>query len=120
RELGRARRPRRLAPARDDSGSGAKFGLANHGHGKEGLMIVSTFVQDLNRRRFGGRLGAATVERLEALPDREDARVFLERAAALMQRAGMPAEDFSAFQAEMFASIAAHLLPGCWGGRVPP
>jgi SAM-dependent methyltransferase len=83
-------------------------------------MIVSTFVQDLNRRRFGGRLGAATLERLEALPDREDARAFLERAAALMQRAGMPPEDFSAFQAEMFASIAAHLLPGCWGGRVPP
>jgi SAM-dependent methyltransferase len=83
-------------------------------------MIVTTFVQDLNRRRFDGRLGAATVERLEALPDREDARAFLERAAALMQRAGMPPEDFSAFQAEMFASIAAHLLPGCWGGRVPP
>jgi SAM-dependent methyltransferase len=83
-------------------------------------MMVSTFVQDLNRRRFGGRLGAATMERLEALPDREDARAFVERAAALMQRAGMPAEDFSAFQAEMFASIAAHLLPGCWGGRVPP
>jgi SAM-dependent methyltransferase len=83
-------------------------------------MVVSTFVQDLNRRRFGDRLGAATLERLEALPDREDARAFVERAAALMQRAKMPAEDFSAFQAEMFASIAAHLLPGCWGGRVPP
>jgi hypothetical protein len=83
-------------------------------------MTVSTFVQDLNRRRFGGRLGAATLERLEALPDREDARAFLDRAAALMQRAGMPAEDFSAFQGELFASIASHLLPGCWGGRVPP
>ena len=83
-------------------------------------MTMSSFVQDLNRRRFGGRLGAATIERLEALPDRADARAFLQRAARLMQRAGMPAEDFSAFQAEMFASIAAHLLPGCWGGRVPP
>jgi hypothetical protein len=83
-------------------------------------MTTAAFVQDLNRRRFDGRLGAATIARLEALPDRDDARAFLERAAALMQQAGMPAEDFSPFQAELFASIAAHLLPGCWGGRVPP
>jgi len=83
-------------------------------------MTVSTFVQDLNQRRFNGKLAAPAIERLEALPDREDARAFLERAGALMQRAGMPAQDFSPFQGEMFASIASHLLPGCWGGRVPP
>ena len=83
-------------------------------------MAVSTYVHDLNRRRFDGKLGVPTVERLEALPDREDARQFLERAAALMQRAGMPAQDFSPFQAELFASVASNLLPGCWGGRVPP
>src|SRR3954467_3562575 len=91
-------------------------------HGRQGSlsMPVSTFVQDLNQRRFNGQLGARTMERLEALPDREDARAFLDRAGALMQRAGMPAQDISPFQAEMFASIASHLLPGCWGGRVPP
>jgi hypothetical protein len=83
-------------------------------------MTVSTFVQDLNQRRFNGTLAPATIARLEALPDRDDARAFLERACMLMQRAGMPARDFSPFQAEMFASIASHLLPGCWGGRVPP
>jgi CheR methyltransferase, SAM binding domain len=83
-------------------------------------MPVSTFVQYLNQRHFNGRLAAPAIERLEALPDREDARAFLERACTLMQRAGMPAQDFSPFQAEMFASIASHLLPGCWGGRVPP
>jgi hypothetical protein len=83
-------------------------------------MTGSMFVHDLNRRRFNGKLGAATIARLEALPDREDARAFLERGTALMQRAGMPPQDFSPFQAELFASVAAHLLPGCWGGRVPP
>jgi CheR methyltransferase-like protein len=83
-------------------------------------MPVSTFVRDLNRRRFNGELGDTTLERLDALPDREDARAFLERAAALMQRAGMPPQDLSPFQAELFASVASHLLPGCWGGRVPP
>jgi hypothetical protein len=83
-------------------------------------MTVSAFVHDLNQRRFNSELAAATIERLEALPDREDARAFLERAAALMQRAGMPAQDFSPFMGEMFASLASHLLPGCWGGRVPP
>jgi hypothetical protein len=83
-------------------------------------MMVTTFVQDLNRRHFNGNLAPKTIERLEALPDRDDARAFVDRAAALMRRAGMPAQDFSPFQAEMFASIASHLLPGCWGGRVPP
>src|SRR5262245_59073465 len=85
-----------------------------------GQMTGSMFVHDLNRRRFNGKLGAATIARLEALPDREDARAFLERGAALIQRAGMPAQDFSPFQAALFASVASHLLPGCWGGRVPP
>jgi hypothetical protein len=83
-------------------------------------MTVSMFIRDLNRRHFNGKLAPATIEHLEALPDREDARAFLERAATLMQRAGMPAQDLSPFQAELFASVAAHLLPGCWGGRVPP
>jgi len=83
-------------------------------------MTGSAFVRDLNRRRFNGQLAAATIERLEPLPDREDARAFLERGAMLMERGAMPAQDFSPFQAEMFASVAAHLLPGCWGGRVPP
>jgi CheR methyltransferase-like protein len=83
-------------------------------------VTASMFVRDLNQRRFNGKLAAATIERLEALPDREDARAFLERGATLMQRAGMPPQDFSPFQAELFASVASHLLPGCWGGRVPP
>jgi SAM-dependent methyltransferase len=83
-------------------------------------MTVSAFVHELNRHRFNGQLAPTTIERLEALPDRDDARAFLERAAALMQRAGVPAQDFSPFQGEMFASLASHLLPGCWGGRVPP
>jgi len=90
------------------------------GPAKEVQMTVSMFVRDLNRRCFNGELAAATIERLEALPDREDARAFLERATTLMHRAGMPAQDFSPFQAELFASVASHLLPGCWGGRVPP
>ena len=83
-------------------------------------MTTTVFVQDVNRRRFDGRLAAAAIERLDVLPDREEARAFIDRAAALMQRAGMPAEDFSPFQAELFALVASHLLPGCWGGRVPP
>jgi SAM-dependent methyltransferase len=91
-----------------------------HGWQRMVRLTVSAFVHDLNRRRFDGKLGAPTIERLAALPDRADARAFLERAAALMQLAGMPAQDFSPFQGELFASVASHLLPGCWGGRVPP
>ena len=63
------------------------------GPAKEVQMTVSMFVRDLNRRCFNGELAAATIERLEALPDREDARAFLERATTLMHRAGMPAQD---------------------------
>ena len=83
-------------------------------------MTVPMFVRDLNRRRFNGELAPAAIERLEALPDRPDARAFLERGTTLMHCAGVPAKDFSPFHAGMFASVASHLLPGCWGGRVPP
>ena len=85
-------------------------------HVNDGVDVRSGSESAPLRRPAGG----TTIERLEALPDRDDARAFLERAAALMQRARMPAQDISPFQAEMFASIASHLLPGCWGGRVPP
>ena len=58
-------------------------------------MTVSMFIRDLNRRHFNGKLAPATIEHLEAPTDREDARALLERAATLMQRAGMPAQDLS-------------------------
>jgi hypothetical protein len=83
-------------------------------------MTNTSFIRESVQRFFNGALSPAVVERLEALPSRDDARGFLERGFELMKRGGLPPQDLSPFQAELFASIAANLLPGCWGGRVPP
>jgi hypothetical protein len=83
-------------------------------------MTNTSFIRESGQRFFNGALSPAVVERLEALPSRDDARGFLERGFELMKRGGLPPQDLSPFQAELFASIAANLLPGCWGGRVPP
>lgn len=79
------------------------------------------YVDTLNDRYFGGRLAAAVLDRLAELPmDRQDARSFAERMFRFMAASDYPAQDLSVFQADMLGSLLARLLPGRWGGRVPP
>jgi len=84
-------------------------------------MAQTDFLQRMNTTYFGGKLTQDVIERLGALPvEREDARQFVERSFVLMHKAGIPATDVSPFQADLLGSIVARLLPGTWGGRVPP
>ena len=79
------------------------------------------FVAQLNDGFFKGALAPQVLERLRALPvERADARGFVERSFALMSTAGLPAADVSPFQGDLLGSLIARLLPGTWGGRVPP
>jgi len=84
-------------------------------------MANDDFLQRMNRTYFEGKLTDDVIERLSALPvEREDARQFVERSFVLMHKLGLPAADVSPFQADLLGSIVARLLPGTWGGRVPP
>jgi SAM-dependent methyltransferase len=84
-------------------------------------MNHSDFLDRMNQQYFDGALAPLVLERLAALPvERADVRGFVERAFSLMRQAGLPATDVSPFQGELLGSLIARLLPGTWGGRVPP
>jgi hypothetical protein len=84
-------------------------------------MRSADFLEQLNDEYFNGALAPLVLERLRALPvERADARGFVERSFRLMHQAGLPATDVSPFQGDLFGSLIARLLPGTWGGRVPP
>jgi len=84
-------------------------------------MSDAGFLDRLNDEYFEGALAPLVLERLAALPvERADVRAFVERAFTLMRQAGLPATDVSPFQGELLGSLIARLLPGTWGGRVPP
>ena len=79
------------------------------------------FLEQLNGQFFNGALAPLALERLRALPvERADARGFVERSFRLMHQAGLPATDLSPFPGDLLGSLIARLLPGTWGGRIPP
>jgi SAM-dependent methyltransferase len=54
------------------------------------------------------------------LPQRPEVRDFVERAFRLMAISKFDPRDFSPFVTRFFAVIAPGILPGAWGGIVPP
>jgi hypothetical protein len=76
-------------------------------------LPARSFVEDLNRTYFDGRLSMAVLDRMALLPvERPDARAVIERSCRLMHRSALPAEDFSTSQGDMFGSLLSRLLPG--------
>ena len=84
-------------------------------------MRAVDFLDQLNGEFFNGALAPLVLERLRELPvERDDVRGFVERAFRLMHQAGLPATDVSPLHGELLGSLIARLLPGTWGGRIPP
>jgi len=82
---------------------------------------MSDYVTQLNDRYFAGQLPPAFVERLADLPaDRPDVRAIVERLFRMMRRGGFDASDLSPSQGAFIGSMVAKVLPGAWGGRIPP
>ena len=78
-------------------------------------------VNELCDRYLGGRPAEATLQVLRnAEGQRPEVRDFVERAFRLMARSKFHARDFSPFVARYFTVIAPAVLPGAWGGMVPP
>ena len=84
-------------------------------------MSESDYVAQLNARYFSGQLSPAFLKGLAGLPvDQADVRALVERMFRLMRRGGFEASDLSPFQGEFIGSLLARILPGTWGGLVPP
>jgi len=78
-------------------------------------------VEELCDRYLGGRPSEAALQVLRnAEQQRQEVRDFVERAFRLMALSKFDPRDFSPFVARFFTVIAPGILPGAWGGIVPP
>src|SRR5439155_13158774 len=78
-------------------------------------------VEELCDRYLGGRPSEAALQVLRnAEQQRPEVRDFVERAFRLMALSKFDPRDFSPFVARFFTVIAPGILPGAWGGIVPP
>jgi SAM-dependent methyltransferase len=78
-------------------------------------------VEELCDRYLGGRPSEAALQGLRsAEQQRPEVRDFVERAFQLMAISKFDPHDFSPFVARFFTVIAPGILPGAWGGIVPP
>ena len=78
-------------------------------------------VEELCDRYLGGRPSEAALQVLRnAEQQRQEVRDFVERAFRLMAISKFDPRDFSPFVARFFTVIAPDILPGAWGGIVPP
>ena len=78
-------------------------------------------VEELCDRHLGGRPSEAVLQLLKkAEPQRPEVRDFLERAFRLMAITKFDPRDLSPAVARFFVVLAPGILPGAWGGIVPP
>jgi SAM-dependent methyltransferase len=78
-------------------------------------------VEELCDRHLGARPSEATLQVLrDVAQQRPEVRDFVERAFRLMAISKFDARDFTPFVARFFTVIAPGILPGAWGGMVPP
>ncbi len=93
---------------------------ASSGTGTEKRERWNT-VEELCDRYLGGRPSEAALQVLRnAEQQRPEVRDFMERAFRLMAITKFDARDFAPFVARFFTVIAPGILPGAWGGIVPP
>jgi SAM-dependent methyltransferase len=78
-------------------------------------------IEELCDRHLGGRPSDAALQLLKnAEQQRPEVRDFVERAFRLMEISKFDPRDFSPFVARFFTVMAPGVLPGAWGGIVPP
>jgi hypothetical protein len=80
-----------------------------------------TTVEELCDRYLGGRPSEQALKVLKTVEQqRPEVRDFTERAFRLMSISKCNARDLSPVVARFFAVLAPAILPGAWGGMVPP
>jgi SAM-dependent methyltransferase len=78
-------------------------------------------VEELCDRYLGGRPSEQTLQVLKAVEkQRLEVREFVERGFRLMALSKFDARDISPPVAQFFTVLAPAVLPGAWGGMVPP
>lgn len=81
----------------------------------------TAWLEGLNAQYFQGRLSPAVLGLLGVLEhERAEVQAFVERMFALMRVARIDGTDFPLLLAFVTGHLIPKVLPGAWGGRVPP
>lgn len=82
---------------------------------------MDNLVERLNKTYFDGRLSPVTMGALAGLPKQSaEVQTVVERMCKYMSIARFGASDFSDSLAFIIGTIFPGLVPGAWGGMVPP
>ncbi len=82
---------------------------------------MDNLIERLNRTYFDGQLSPVAMEALSGLPQQSaEVQAFVERICKYMTKAHFGAVNFSDSLAFIIGTIVPGLLPGAWGGKVPP
>jgi SAM-dependent methyltransferase len=80
-----------------------------------------SFLQRVNQDYFDGDLSPQVMELLDPLDEeRPEVHQWIERMARLMQRQHFHPHDFHEGLAWLLGGFLGKILPGAWGGAVPP
>jgi len=80
-----------------------------------------SFIAEMNTRYFDGGLSSAALQLLAPLErERAEVQAFTRRAFDQLHRQHVGAEDFPDLMAWSLGSLVGLVLPGAWGGIVPP
>jgi SAM-dependent methyltransferase len=80
-----------------------------------------TFVDRINQEYFEGELSPEVLELLAPLDDeRDEVHQWVERMARLMRHQHFDARNFHHILAWLLGEFLGKILPGAWGGAVPP
>jgi hypothetical protein len=78
-------------------------------------------VEELCDRYLGGQPSEAVLQMLKGVePQRAEVRDFMERAFRLMALSKFDPRDLAPTVARFFVVLVPSILPGAWGGMVPP
>jgi hypothetical protein len=80
-----------------------------------------TFMERINETYFDGALSGAVMEHLDSInSERPEVQGFIERMAGQMREQHFHAKDFNEVKAWVLGAFLSKILPGAWGGMVPP
>jgi hypothetical protein len=80
-----------------------------------------SFVDELNERYFNGELSPSALARLAPVEtERQEVQAFVRRAFDQLHRSNIDARNFPETLAWIIAGAIPKVLPGAWGGIVPP
>ena len=82
---------------------------------------MDNLVERLNKTYFDGRMSPAAMGALAGLPQQSaEMQAVAERMCKYMRVARLGAVNFSDSLAFLIGTIFPGLVPGAWGGKVPP